>query len=82
MVEERREKLAAVLHTGNSILSEAQSIEDKNGEVLLAEEMTRELAETFIDTVYIYGKEQIEVRFLFDDLISRAVHYLQTNLPK
>ena len=78
-LEEHREQLSAILYAGSSILHEAQSVEDRNRKVLLAEEMTRELAETFIDTVYIYGKEQIEVKFLFDDLIRRAVQFLQTD---
>ena len=35
--------------------------------------LTKEMADAFIDTVYIYDDKRIEVSFTFDDLLLEAM---------
>lgn len=41
------------------------------------EKITQELADTTIDTVYVYNKKRIEVVFKFDDILMKAIEEYQ-----
>ena len=41
------------------------------------ETLTRSAVRTFIDTVYIHSADQLEIKFLFDDVIERTVAYIE-----
>ena len=47
------------------------------------EKLTRAAVQTFIDTIYVYSADKIEITFTFDDVIERAVAYIEqhTELP-
>lgn len=64
----------------NAILEEAEEIragiEDitKEGERIVPERgLTREMAEAFIDRIYVYDKERIEVVFKSEDILTKAI---------
>ena len=47
------------------------------------EKLTRAAVQTFIDTIYVYSADKIEITFTFDDVIERAVAYIEqhTEVP-
>lgn len=62
-----------MLHTENELAEQISKTCDTADALGVEVNMTREIAEAFVDTVYIYDGERIEVKFLFDDLLARAM---------
>ena len=62
-----------LLHTENELAEQIGKTCDAVDALGVDVNMTREIAEAFVDTVYIYDDERIEVKFLFDDLLERAM---------
>ena len=62
-----------ILHTENELAEQISKTCDTADALGVEVNMTREIAEAFVDTVYICDDERIEVKFLFDDLLARAM---------
>ena len=44
---------------------------------MVFEKLTRAAVQTFIDVVYVYDIEHIEIKFVFDDVIERVAKYIE-----
>lgn len=63
-----------MLHTENELAEQISKTCDSADALGVDANMTREIAEAFVDTVYIYDDERIEVKFLFDNLLARTMN--------
>ena len=55
----------------------AVEMTDLSGKYAGAKKLTREMVETFIDRVYLYDPENIEIVFLFEDSIQKLMEEIQ-----
>ena len=62
----------ALLQSSSELSEQVREIESTAAALEVERKMTRKTAETFIDTVYVYDAEHVEVKFLFDDVLERA----------
>lgn len=62
----------------SKVMKKADELNEKKGRSILTKDkpLTREMAQSFVDEVTIYGKNRMEVAFRFDDLAERARAYL------
>ena len=83
-LNEKIEKMSAQLgflqgesDTEDNIIRELSELKQKAEETEVFETLTRSAVRTFIDTVYIHSADQLEIKFLFDDVIERTVAYIE-----
>lgn len=67
------ERLNTMIEDEDRFTGELALMKQKAGESMGNDRLTRELAEAFIDTVYVYDSRHIEVVFKFEDLLQRAM---------
>ncbi len=63
--------------TEDDIFREVSEIREKTEQTMVFEKLTRAAVQTFIDVVYVYDIEHIEIKFVFDDVIERVVKYIE-----
>ena len=63
--------------TEDSIFREVSEIREQKMFTGVNEKLTRAAVQTFIDTIYVYSADKIEITFTFDDVIERAVAYIE-----
>lgn len=61
----------------DDIFREVSEIREKTEQTMVFEKLTRAAVQTFIDVVYVYDIEHIEIKFVFDDVIERVVKYIE-----
>lgn len=83
-LNEKIEKMSAQLgflqgesDTEDNIIRELSELKQKAEETEVFETLTRSAVRTFIDTVYVHSADQLEIKFLFDDVIERTVAYIE-----
>ncbi|MCD7763643.1 MAG: recombinase family protein [Lachnospiraceae bacterium] len=76
-VQTQYDRLASLEQKEDSMIAEIEVVQGQAEELMCYGKMTREIAEAFIDTVYIYNAKRVEIVFLFDDLIRRVTEYLE-----
>ena len=59
-----------------------KQIREKTAQTMDFEKLTRAAVQSFIDTVYVYDAEKIEIKFLFDDVIDRVASYIEQHTEK
>ena len=69
--------------TEDGIFREVSEIREQKMFTGVNEKLTRAAVQTFIDTIYVYSADKIEITFTFDDVIERAVAYIEqhTEVP-
>jgi DNA invertase Pin-like site-specific DNA recombinase len=72
-LKQNLEHVRAVVNDNLAVSDGIAKLNDKAEEALICDKLTREIAEAFIETVYIYDSKTIEVQFKFDDLLQRAM---------
>ena len=65
--------------TEDGIFHDISELRQKETETKVPEKLTREAVRAFIDVIYVYDAEHIEVKFLFEDLIERTDSYIKQN---
>ena len=65
--------------TEDGIFHDISELRQKETETKVPEKLTREAVRAFIDVIYVYDAEHIEVKFLFEDLIERTDSYIKRN---
>ena len=65
--------------TEDGIFHELSDVRKKESETRIADKLTREAVRAFIDVIYIYNSERMEIAFLFDDLLERTDSYIKRN---
>lgn len=68
--------------TEDDIFGEVKQIREKTAQTMVFEKLTRAAVQSFIDTVYVYDAEKIEIKFLFDDVIDRVASYIEQHTEK
>lgn len=76
LLQEQYEKLDAVGREESALLNEIETEQEKAGGAVSFEKLDRKAVDAFIDNVYVYGKDRVEIVFTFDDLIKRATEFL------
>ena len=72
-MEAALERARALLEENEAVSDEIDRLKNKAEESMVYDTLTKEMAEAFIDTVYIYDDKRIEVSFTFDDLLLEAM---------
>lgn len=75
-LQEQYEKLDAIGREESTLLNEIEAEQEKAGGAASIEKLDRKTVDAFIDTVYVYGKDRVEIVFTFDDLMKRAAEFL------
>lgn len=70
--QKRKDEIEVLLGNGERLLHQADDVAKQSVGIESAEQMTRTLAEIFIDKVYIYDTSRIEVKFSFEDTIRQV----------
>ena len=65
--------------TEDGIFHDISELRQKETETKVPEKLTREAVRAFIDVIYVYDAEHIEIKFLFEDLIERTDSYIKRN---
>ena len=76
------ERLALLQETGDTedkIFQDIAQLKHMEEETKVHEKLTREGVRAFVDVIYVYDAEHIEVKFLFEDLIERTDSYIKRN---
>lgn len=76
-IRQKKERIEMLIRKGDDLCNEIGEVQEEAAGLSGFEQLTREIAETFVDKVVIYGKDRIEVKFLFDDLLERAGKFLE-----
>ncbi len=66
----------------DDIFREVSQIREKTEQTEVFDKLTRAAVQSFIDVVFVYDVERIEVKFLFDDVIDRVVAYIEQHKEK
>ena len=61
----------------DDIFREVSEIREKTEQTMVFEKLTRAAVQTFIDVVYVYDIEHIEIKFVFVDVIERVAKYIE-----
>lgn len=72
-METALERARALLEENEAVSDEIDRLKNQAEESMVYDTLTKEMAEAFIDTVYIYDDKRIEVSFTFDDLLLEAM---------
>lgn len=76
-IQEKYERLLTITTEDGELMKEIQVVKQEAEQAEVFDKMTRHIAETFIDEVIIYDAEKIEIRFLFDDLITEMTEKIE-----
>ncbi len=63
--------------TEDGIFREISEIREQKLYTGVNEKLTRAAVQAFIDTIYVYGSDKLEIKFTFDDVIERAAAYIE-----
>lgn len=50
-------------------MEDIKKVRENAGEVNILKKMTRQVAEVFVEEIIIYDSKQMEIKFVFDDLL-------------
>lgn len=73
LMETALERAKALLEENEAVSDEIDRLRNQAEESMVYDTLTKEMADAFIDTVYIYDDKRIEVSFTFDDLFLEAL---------
>ena len=77
-LEEEEKEQKESIKTANELLQSAEGILELTGQYINTEAITYEAVDAFIDTVYVYDPERIEIVFRFGDELGKFLQQLQT----
>ena len=75
-LQEKYEHVCTVVMADDNLQNNMQAVREKSGENDDLKQMTREIAEAFIEEVTIYDAERMEIRFTFDGILKKMVNRL------
>jgi len=76
-LQKELEELRQAHEEEDSLISRADQFKEHSQTVFSGDKLTRDMVVQFIDTVYVYDKNHIEVRFLFHDLVEELAGKLE-----
>ena len=75
--EERLSVLLEEDENEKNLQFELNRIETKAAGIMKGSKLTREMVNSFIDVIYIYDPQHIEIRFCFEDLLEQLMKQLE-----
>lgn len=76
LMQKEYERLKIINSTEDELSSEVEAVQEAVEELMIFKTLTREAVEAFIEMVYIYDSQKIEIKFVFEDLIQELIAYL------
>ncbi len=67
------DRIRTLVEEDTMISEQVEQLNDKAEESMVHDTLTKEMADAFIETVYVYDEKTIEVEFKFDDLLHEAI---------
>lgn len=71
--DERYKKVCDLIGADDKLSSDVQWIEDKAKKINVYDKLTREAVNIFIDTVYLYDPQRIEIIFVFENILQELM---------
>lgn len=71
--DERYKKFCDLIGADDKLSSDVQWIEDKAKKINVYDKLTREAVNIFIDTVYLYNSQRIEIVFVFENILQELI---------
>lgn len=68
--------------TEDGIFQEISDMKEKVRFTGVDEKLTRAAAQMFIDTIYVYSADKLEITFSFDDVIERTAAYIEQRFDR
>lgn len=75
-IEDNERKLSSLnvlVSSEDNLSAQVSDMVAKSGYVSMLTKLTENVANTFIQSVVIYGPEQMEITFSFDDLLEKTI---------
>ena len=66
------DRLRSLIEEDTAMTDAVSTINEKAEQSMAHDTLTKEMADAFIETVYVYDEQTIEVEFTFDDLLLEA----------
>ena len=66
------DRLRSLVEEDTAMTDAVSTINEKAEQSMVHDTLTKEMADAFIETVYVYDEQTIEVEFTFDDLLLEA----------
>ena len=66
------DRLRSLVEEDTAMTDAVSTINEKAEQSMAHDTLTKEMADAFIETVYVYDEQTIEVEFTFDDLLLEA----------
>ncbi len=66
------DRIRTLVEEDTMMSEQVEQLNDKAEESMVHDTLTKEMADAFIETVYVYDEKTIEVEFKFDDLLHEA----------
>ena len=71
-LEAKKAALSAINSKANELVGAVEALAEKAEQLSVCRELTREVANEFIESVVIFDPKHIEIKFTFDDLLQKA----------
>ena len=68
-MQTRYEQLQSITTEEDALMEDIKKVRENAGEVNILKKMTRQVAEVFVEEIIIYDSKQMEIKFVFDDLL-------------
>jgi len=72
-LQDQEERLRELKHGTGELKKKSQQLFDELVPALESDKLTQQMVDSFIDTVYVYDADKIEVVFTFEDLVKRMI---------
>ena len=66
------DRLRSLVEEDTAMTDAVSTINEKAEQSMVHDTLTKEMADAFIETVYVYDEKKIEIEFKFDDLLQEA----------
>ena len=71
-LEAKKAALSAINSKANELVGAVEALAEKAEQLSVCRDLTREVANEFIESVVIFDPKHIEIKFTFDDLLQKA----------
>lgn len=68
------EQLQSITTEEDALMEDIKKVRENAEEVNILKKMTRQVAEEFVEEIIIYDSKQMEIKFVFDDLLAEIAH--------
>ena len=73
-MQTRYEQLNSITTEEDALMEDIKKVRENAEEVNILKKMTRQVAEEFVEEIIIYDSKQMEIKFVFDDLLAEIAH--------